>query len=323
MKIAVVILNWNGKQLLKQFLPSVRLYSNEADVYVIDNASSDDSITFLQQNYPEIKIIRLDKNYGFAGGYNRGLAQIDADVYALVNSDLEVTSGWLQPVLKEFEKQSATAVIQPKIKDIKNRKKFEYAGAAGGFLDLFGYPYCDGRLLLEVEEDKGQYEHPKEIFWASGACMFIRRPVFEQLEGFDESFFAHQEEIDLCWRAQHKGYTVKYIPQSEVYHLGGASLHSQNPFKTYLNFRNNLMMLLKNLPVSMIFPVIFTRLLLDGLAGLFFLGQGKPRHLLAVIRAHFGFYGQIPALLRKRPERPVKEYYNTFSIFLKKLKPNA
>ena len=317
MKIAVVILNWNGQKLLEKFLPSVVKYSQEATVYVIDNASTDDSIVFLKKNFLNVKLIQLDQNYGYAGGYNRGLQQIDADIYALVNSDVEVTENWLYPVLKTFETEPETVVVQPKIKDYKNKKMFEYAGASGGFLDFFGYPYCDGRILFNVEEDKGQYDQAKEIFWASGACFFIKKDTFNRHKGFDESFFAHQEEIDLCWRIKHTGKQIKYIPESEVYHLGGASLETQNPFKTYLNFRNNLMMLLKNLPAFFIFPVIFTRLILDGLAGIVFLAQGKPKHTWAVVKAHFGFYKRIPIIIKQRPNKTINKYYNRFSIFIK------
>ncbi len=317
MKIAVVILNWNGRKLLEKFLPSVVAYSREAKIWVIDNASTDDSVLFLQENFPTVALVKLDKNYGYAGGYNRGLKQIDADVYALVNSDIEVTANWLLPVIKRFENETDTVVLQPKIKDYKNKKMFEYAGAAGGFLDFFGYPYCDGRVLFKVEEDKGQYDTPKDIFWASGACFFVRQKTFDRHKGFDESFFAHQEEIDLCWRIRHTGKLVKYEPSSVVYHLGGASLAYQSPFKTYLNFRNNLMMLFKNLPFFYIFPVIFIRLLLDGLAGIVFLMQGKPAHTWAVVKAHFGFYKRTPAVWRQRPDKAIKKYYNRFSIFIK------
>ena len=317
MKTAVVILNWNGKSLLKQFLPSVIKYSQKAEIYVIDNASTDDSVDFLKEHFPEVKLVQLDKNYGYAGGYNRGLKQIDADIYALVNSDVEVTQNWLLPVVKRFENEPDTVVIQPKIKDYKNKKMFEYAGAAGGFLDFFGYPYCDGRIMFEVEEDQGQYEISKDIFWASGACFFIRKDTFDKHKGFDESFFAHQEEIDLCWRIKHTGKRIKYEPASVVYHLGGASLNAQNPFKTYLNFRNNLITSLKNLPFFYIFPVIFSRLILDGLAGIVFLLQGKPKHTWAVVKAHFGFYKRIPVTWRQRPDKIIKKYYNRFSIFIK------
>ncbi len=317
MKIAVVILNWNGQKLLQQFLPSITAYSKQADIFVIDNASTDDSVAFLNRNFPEIKVIQLDRNYGYAGGYNKGLKQIDADIYALVNSDLEVSKDWLLPVIKEFEQHPQTAIVQPKIKDYNNKKMFEYAGAAGGFIDMFGYPYCDGRILFTVEEDKGQYEKRKPVFWASGACFFVKKDVFEDLKGFDESFFAHQEEIDFCWRMHHSGLQAVYIPESTVYHLGGASLDNQNPFKTYLNFRNNLLMLLKNLPASLILPVIFTRLILDGLAGIIFLFQRKPAHTRSIIKAHFGFYKRIPGAWKKRPDKPVLKYYQRFSIFFK------
>ena len=317
MKTAVVILNWNGQKLLENFLPSVVKYSPKSSIYVIDNASTDDSVAYLKRHFPEVQLVQLDQNYGYAGGYNRGLQQIDADIYALVNSDVEVTENWLSPILKTFETEPDTAVIQPKIKDYKNKKMFEYAGAAGGFLDFFGYPYCNGRRLFKIEEDNGQYNQPKEIFWASGACFFIRKDTFNRHKGFDESFFAHQEEIDLCWRIKHTGKQIKYIPESEVYHLGGASLDTQSPFKTYLNFRNNLLMLLKNLPKFLILPVIFSRLILDGLAGIVFLAQGKPQHTWALVKAHFGFYKRIPYILKKRPIKTIKKYYKRFSIFIK------
>ncbi len=315
-KTAVVILNWNGKELLKEFLPSVITHTTDADIWIIDNASTDNSVDFLKNNFPSIKHIQLDKNYGFAGGYNKGLQSIDAENYVLLNSDVEVTKNWLPPLINHLNKHPQTAVVQPKIKDYKNKKKFEYAGAAGGFLDFFGYPYCDGRILFKTDEDKGQYEQEKEIFWASGACFVIRKDIFEQFNGFDDTYFAHQEEIDLCWRIKNKGYKIKYIPSSTVFHLGGASLNKQSSFKTYLNFRNNLLTLLKNLPTIYIFPVIVTRLLLDGLAGMVFFLKGKPRHTLAVIKAHFGFYKKIPSTWRKRSKKQISKYYNRFSIFL-------
>ncbi len=316
-KTAVVILNWNGKDLMEKFLPSVTGFSPQADIWVIDNASTDDSIKFLPENYPEIKMVQLDKNYGFAGGYNRGLKNINYEYLVLLNSDIEVTENWLEPLIFHLENNPKTAVLQPKIKDYKDKKMFEYAGAAGGYLDFFGYPYCDGRLLFTVEQDKGQYEKEKEIFWASGACFVIRKNVFDKFKGFDESYFAHQEEIDLCWRIKNHDYQIKYIPKSTVYHLGGASLDSQNPFKTYLNFRNSLLNLLKNLPTINLFPVIFSRLLLDGLAGIVFIFQGKPKHTWAVVKAHFGFYKRIPSAWKKRSKRTTKKYYHRFSVFLK------
>jgi len=318
MNVAVVILNYNGRQLLEKFIPSVVSFSQEASIYVIDNASTDTSVSFLKTKYPQIGIIQLDKNYGFAGGYNRGLSQIEADLYVLINSDLEVTSNWLSPVIKVFKKNPDVAIAQPKVKNYNNKNKFDYAGAAGGFIDMFGYPYCDGRILFDIEEDKGQYNESKFIFWASGACFFIRSSVFNDLGGFDSDFFAHQEEIDLCWRAHHKNYKVLYVPLSEVFHLGGGSLTYQSAFKTYLNFRNNLLMLLKNLPVSFILPVIFTRLILDGISGVVFIFKGRPKHTWAIVRAHFSFYKRIFSAIKKRPDKTIDNYFQTFSIFLKR-----
>jgi GT2 family glycosyltransferase len=317
MKNAVAILNWNGEKLLKQFLPKVIKHSPQADIYVIDNASTDNSLELLKTEFPSVKIILLDKNYGFAGGYNRGIKQIDADNIVLLNSDVEVTKDWLSPIIDHLHKFPQTVAIQPKIKDYKNKKMFEYAGAAGGYLDFFGYPYCDGRLLFSIEEDKGQYDRKKEIFWGSGACLAIRKNDFCKVGGFDESYFAHQEEIDLCWRLKQEGAKIMYIPESTVYHIGGASLNNLNPYKTYLNFRNNLITLLKNLPSAYLFPVIFIRLLLDGLAGIFYLLKGRPSHTWAIVKAHFGFYKRIPEAWKKRNSKQIKNYYNRFSIFIK------
>ena len=315
MKTAVAILNWNGENLLKKFLPGVIENSPQAEIYIIDNASTDQSLSLLNKHFPQVKIISLDKNYGFAGGYNLGIKKIEADNIVLLNSDVEVTKNWLVPLVEHMESHPETFALQPKIKDYKNKKMFEYAGAAGGFLDFFGYPYCDGRKFFKIEEDKGQYDKEKEIFWASGACMMIKKKDFEKAGGFDESYFAHQEEIDLCWRLHHQGRKIKYIPSSTVYHVGGASLDSQNPYKTYLNFRNNLITLLKNLPPALIFPVIFLRLILDGIAGIKFIFQGKPKHTLAIVKAHFGFYKRVPAAWKKRPPKTIKKYFNRFSVF--------
>ena len=274
MKIAVVILNWNGEKLLEQFLPSIVQYSPQADIYVADNASTDDSVSYLKAFFPTVKIIQNDSNLGFAEGYNEALKEVDAEIYALVNSDIEVTENWLKPIVETFENEPKTAIIQPKILDFKRKEYFEYAGAAGGFLDKYGYPYCRGRVFETLEKDNGQYDDNCEIFWASGACFFIRSSVYKELEGFDANFFAHQEEIDLCWRAFNKGYMIKYNSQSVVYHVGGATLQQGNPKKTFLNFRNSLLMLLKNLPKKQLISVIFIRLLLDGVAGV----QWPDRH---------------------------------------------
>ena len=314
MKIAVVILNWNGVQLLEQFLPSVLQYSPEATVYIADNASTDDSISFVLANFPSVKIVKNDSNLGFAGGYNEALKHIDADIYALVNSDIEVTENWLQPILTTFENEPATAIIQPKILDYKNKEYFEYAGAAGGFIDEYGYPYCRGRIFDTLEKDYGQYDDNCEIFWASGACFFIRSSVYKELKGFDADFFAHQEEIDLCWRAINNGYKIKYNSESVVYHVGGATLQQGNPKKTYLNFRNSLLMLTKNLPKNKLYRILLYRMVLDGIAGLQFLSQGKFKHFLAILKAHGSFYRLYTGNYKKRGGLQSEKYYNTKSI---------
>jgi len=314
MKIAVVILNWNGSALLKQFLPSVLAYSAGADIYVADNASTDDSISVLKSEFPSVKIIQNDKNYGFAEGYNEALKFVDADIFALVNSDIEVTENWLQPIIKAFSNEPETAIIQPKILDYKNKEYFEYAGAAGGFIDKYGFPFCRGRIFDSLEKDLGQYNDNREIFWASGACFFIRSSVFQKLNGFDGDFFAHQEEIDLCWRAFNNGYKIRYIHESKVFHVGGATLQQGNPKKTYLNFRNSLFMLLKNLPKNQLFSTLFIRMVLDGIAGIQFLFKGKPKHFIAVIESHFAFYGRFSKNYRKRNTSQTMRYYQTKSI---------
>lgn len=314
MKIAVVILNWNGTKLLEQFLPSIVNYSPEADIYVADNASTDDSVAFVKANFPTVKIVVNKNNFGFAQGYNEALQHIDAEIYALVNSDIEVTENWLKPIIETFENEPKTAIIQPKLLDFKRKEYFEYAGAAGGFVDKYGYPYCRGRIFETLEKDHGQYDDNREIFWASGACFFIRSSVYKELKGFDADFFAHQEEIDLCWRAFNKGHQIKYNAQSVVYHVGGATLQQGNPRKTFLNFRNSLLMLLKNLPKKQLIPVIFIRLVLDGIAGAQFLFQGKFKHLFAILKAHFSFYSLVAVHYRKRDLFQSQKYYNAKSI---------
>lgn len=314
MNIAVVILNWNGVQLLEQFLPSIIAFSPEATIYVADNASTDESISFVEKHYPTIKIVKNSHNFGFAQGYNEALKHIDAEIYALVNSDIEVTANWLSPIIDTFKNEPQTAIVQPKILDFKNKKYFEYAGAAGGYIDKFGYPYCRGRLFETVEEDKGQYDDEREIFWASGACFFIRSYVYKELHGFDDDFFAHQEEIDLCWRAINKGYTIKYNYKSVVYHVGGATLKQGNPKKTYLNFRNSLLMLTKNVPKESLYAVLFSRMILDGIAGLQFIFQGKFSHFSAILKAHYSFYTLFSITYKKRGGFQTKKYYNIKSI---------
>ena len=314
MKIAVVILNWNGTKLLEQFLPSIVKYTPEANIYLADNASTDDSIAFVKTNFPTVRIIRNESNLGFAQGYNDALKSVDAEIFALVNSDVEVTENWLQSIIVTFENEPNTAIIQPKILDYKRKEFFEYAGAAGGFMDKYGYMFCRGRIFETLEKDNGQYDDNCEIFWASGACFFIRSSIFDELKGFDADFFAHQEEIDLCWRAFNKGHEIKFNSQSIVYHVGGATLQLGNPKKTFLNFRNSLLMLVKNLPKKQLIPIIFTRLILDGIAGIKFLFQGEFKLVLAILKAHFAFYAHFYKHYKKRGAFQSKKYYNTKSI---------
>lgn len=318
MKIAIIILNWNGKDLLSKFLPSIIKYSKpeNCDIYVADNGSTDKSIDLLNTSFPSVTIIKNEANYGFTKGYNMALKKVDADIFALVNSDIEVTKDWLTPIINSFEADVNTAIVQPKIVAFKDKTVFEYAGAGGGFIDNFGYPYCRGRIFNTLEIDNGQYNDEIEIFWASGACLFIKASVFNELNGFDTDFFAHQEEIDLCWRAQSLGYSVKYNGKSTVYHVGGATLNETNPKKTFLNFRNNLLMLIKNLPSNKVFRIILIRLFLDGIAGVKFIFSFKPLHTLAIIKAHFSIYAKLFKYLKKRKEIPfkIKNYYQTRGI---------
>lgn len=315
MKIAVVILNWNGEALLQRFLPSVTEYSQNADIYVVDNASSDGSVDFLKQNYPEIGIVQNTSNGGFAKGYNDGLKHIEADIYCLLNSDVEVTPNWLEPIKETFQDIPEASIIQPKILDLKQKDHFEYAGAAGGFIDKLGYPFCRGRIFQTIEKDEGQYNDTKEVFWATGACMFIKSEVFKSLQGFDEDYFAHQEEIDLCWRAKNAGHKVYYVGESEVYHLGGSTLSNMNPQKTYLNFRNSLYSITKNLPRKRAFTIILLRLLLDGIAALRFVLQFRFKHCFAILRAHLSFYVNFRGMYRKREKANfILKYHATTSI---------
>ena len=324
MRIAVVILNWNGILLLEKFLPSVVQYSPEAVIYVADNASTDDSISYLKAFFPSVTIIKNDSNLGFASGYNEALKQVNADIYALVNSDIQVTEHWLKPILETFENESKTAIIQPKILDYKRKEYFEYAGAAGGFIDQYGYPFCRGRIFDTLEKDNGQYDDTQEIFWASGACFFIRSSVYKALHGFDDDFFAHQEEIDLCWRAINNGYKIKYISRSVVYHVGGATLQQGHPTKTYLNFRNSLLMLTKNLPKEKLYSILLGRMILDGIAGFQFLIQKKPKHFAAILKAHSSFYILFFRFYKKRAEFQNDKYHSVKSIvylyFIRKIK---
>ncbi|RZS93966.1 glycosyltransferase family 2 protein [Aquimarina brevivitae] len=317
MKLAVVILNWNGAQLLEEFLPSVIKNSPEATIYVADNASTDNSVQFIQTNFPSVIIVQNTTNGGYAKGYNEALEHIEADIYCLLNSDVEVTKNWLTPILKEFEEYPNTAIIQPKILDYKQKTHFEYAGAAGGYIDKYGYPFCRGRIFDTLEEDQGQFDDRQEIFWASGACLFIRKPIFEEAGKFDEDYFAHQEEIDLCWRVSNLGYQTMYIGTSTVYHLGGATLNVMNPKKTKLNFRNSLYNLVKNVNGSQVLWIIFVRLVLDGIAGIKFVFEGKFSHFIAILQAHFDFYKNLRILVNKRKKRwATKKYYLISSVII-------
>ena len=316
MKIAIVILNWNGKKLLEQFLPVVLQHSaSQAKIYVADNASTDDSVAFVQQHFETVQIIENTTNGGYAKGYNEALAHLNEELLILMNSDIATSPGWLDAIITNFETDSRLGAAQPKILDFKRPDHFEYAGAGGGFLDYLGYPFCRGRVFDTLEKDRGQYDDTLPVFWASGACLVVRRELFWKAGALDESFFAHQEEIDLCWRIQALGYTIKSIGSSAVYHLGGATLEHMNPQKTFLNFRNNLMLLLKNVAGFKVVFIVFLRLCLDGVAALKFLAEGKPKHFMAILRAHFAFYAKIPAVLKSRQKTmKLKSYSTTTSI---------
>lgn len=303
--VAVVILNWNGRYFLEKFLPSIYNSTYPHVRFVVgDNGSDDDSVAFVRENYPSVTVVQNDQNYGFAEGYNRVLAHVKADYYVLLNSDVEVTPQWIEPVIRLLEANPDMAAAQPKIRSYHDRDRFEYAGAAGGFLDAYGFPFCRGRVFDAVEMDLGQYDQPCDLFWATGAALFIRRRCWEEVGGFDPDFFAHMEEIDLCWRLKRLGYRIGYCPESVVFHVGGATLHKNNPRKTYLNFRNNLIMLQKNLPFWRAVWVIFARLWFDLFALLHFAAKGRFRDAAAVSRAHRGFFSVFFRTAKKR--RPTK-----------------
>ena len=287
-KTSVVILNWNGRKLLEQFLPSVLAHvpGDEYRVVVADNGSTDDSVAFIEMAYPDVQLIILDKNYGFAGGYNKALQQVDSEYVVLLNSDVETTQGWLETLISFMESHPDVAAVQPKIRSYREREQFEYAGASGGFIDRYGYPFCRGRILAVVEEDKGQYDAVVPVFWATGACLCIRRKDYFDAGGLDDRFFAHMEEIDLCWRLNARGRRVMCVPSSVVYHIGGASLSKDNPRKMYLNFRNNLLMLYKNIPQSAYRSTFLIRYFFDLLAYLHLLLEGKFKSAHAVVEAY-------------------------------------
>lgn len=312
-KTALVILNYNGVKFLKKFLPSIIEHSsNDAEIWVADNCSTDGSVELLEQQFKSVRIIQNETNGGFATGYNTAFKHIKADYYILLNSDIEVTANWIRPIIELMESDNTIGACQPKIKSYYQKGEFEYAGASGGYIDKYGYPFCRGRIFQSLEEDKGQYDNSIEVFWATGACMFVRADVFKKLNGFDDDFFAHMEEIDFCWRMKSIGYKVMVCPSSSVFHVGGGTLPVGSARKTYLNFRNNFVLLYKNLPAHSLFSVIVVRLFLDGLAGLKFLIQGGFPDFIAVIRAHIYFYRNLKHIRNKRKETIRNEVSNIY-----------
>lgn len=300
-KVAVAILNYNTRNYLEKFLPSVMAstYAN-THVVVIDNASNDGSADFIQQHYPGVQLVVLPRNYGFAGGYNEGLKHVNADYFVLLNSDVEVTPGWIDPVIAQMEADATIAAVQPKILSYKEGHLFEYAGAAGGYIDALGYPFCRGRVFDECEKDTGQYNTIEEIFWATGAAMFIRATAWQEVEGLDADFFAHMEEIDMCWRLKNRGYRILVNPASRVYHVGGGTLTRENPRKTQLNFRNALIFLVKNLPLGQLWWKLPVRMVLDGVAGLHYFIKGQWSNTFAILKAHVYFYRGMRTWFGKR-----------------------
>ena len=291
-KVGIVILNWNTRLLLQKFLPFLvkNTLSADTEIIIADNASQDDSVEWVRLNFPELHVISFDDNYGYAGGYNLALSGLKHEYFVLLNSDVEVTENWLGPLIDYMDSHSSCGALMPKILDYTNRNKFEYAGASGGFIDRFGYPFCRGRIFEEIEQDYGQYNSTSDIFWASGACLMIRAKLYHELNGLDEKFFAHMEEIDLCWRIKNRGYQIACVPGSVIYHVGGGTLSKNDSRKTYLNFRNNLILLYKNLPASSLNQVLFIRFWLDILASLYFIISGKSKDGMAIFRAYRDFY---------------------------------
>ncbi len=305
--VAIVILNWNGRSFLQKFLPSVLLHTpDQTCIVVADNGSSDDSVRFLKEHHPPVKLIELNKNYGYSGGYNLALRKIEADYYVLLNSDVEVSQLWLEPLIAFLENHKEVAAVQPKILSYNQREFFEYAGASGGFVDIFGFPFCRGRIFNFLEKDHGQYNDTTDILWATGACLAVRSKAFWLAGGFDERFFSHFEEIDLCWRLKNMGWGISVVPQSAVYHVGGGTLPKNNPIKTFLNFRNSLWCLGKNLPSRYFFPILPVRLSFDIAAAFVFLLKGQFNDFKAVFKAHMAFLANFPELCKQGCNSPKK-----------------
>ena len=319
-RVAVVILNYNGKKFLEEFLPGVIANTDSAlaEIVVADNASTDGSVAFMQERFPDVRLIVNESNGGFATGYNLALKKVEAEYYVLLNSDIEVTPHWIEPVVELMDARPDIAACQPKIRSYYERDKFEYAGASGGFIDRYGYPFCRGRLFQHLEEDQGQYDEVAEVFWATGACLFVRADLYRKHGGLDDSFFAHMEEIDFCWRMKNLGYKIYCCPQSKVYHIGGGTLPKSSARKTFLNFRNNLSLLYKNLPDGRVGWTIAYRIVLDWVAAVKFLFGGGLADCWAVTRAHFAFYRRIPDLRKARraiPHKPVGRVYQRNIVF--------
>ena len=310
--IGIVILNYNGEKFLKLFLPYIIKYSPQSNIYVIDNGSKDNSINLIRNNFENIKTIQLKKNYGYSIGYNIGLKNVNEKILCLINNDVKVTQNWLKPILDFFNKNNKAGILQPHIMSLSNKNKFEYAGAAGGFVDKLGYPFCKGRIFNHMEDNNNQYDSNFKIFWASGACFFIKNKLFNSLNGFDEDFFAHQEEIDLCWRAKIKGNQIWSIYKSKVYHLGGGTINYNNPKKTFLNHRNNLLMLIKNLPDNVYVKILIKRFFLDIITLFWHLLNFRPRHSISIIKSHISLM-RLYNKIKKRRLKP-NNYHKYFII---------
>ena len=306
MRIGIVVINWNGLELLKKYLKVLIQNSVNHNIYLIDNNSEDESVSYVRSNHSEVNIIKLDKNYGFAEGYNRGIQKVKEEIICIINNDVEVTKDWLKPIVKKFNNYP-DLIIQPKILDINKKTYFEYAGAAGGYIDKYGYPYCRGRIFETIEEDKNQYKD-EEIFWSSGACMFLSKKIFNELGGFDKSFFAHMEEIDFCWRAFNHGYKTHLVSTSKIYHLGAATIKKDSK-KTFLNYRNSLLMLTKNLPLKSLLNTLLIRLIMDILSSLRFIFSGKIYHFMSIYKAHLHYYIMLRGLLSKRNNGKIRSNY--------------